>query len=178
MEQQLDKREALQKHLGQRIVVQGRLQKFGTFYCSKIRKLVYTAAMQDLEIVDEVRDVSSTACEHIWVQYADLIRTSDAELGDIVRFQALVYKYMDKDRADHNKQIVKYGLRDATGVEVVRKHLPPAPPSITGAVHTPASPAPPAPPSNRELFLAIAKLVDESGLAAVKKALKAVEAMQ
>lgn len=119
-----ERRECLKQHKGKRIVVEGRLQKYGSYHDYTLYRRVPSVCVQDIDLIEEGPGDKETRwplLSYCWVGYSRTIEEAGAEPGDVVRFTALVYQYEQRDQFDHNKKVICYSLKDPIGVEVVRR---------------------------------------------------------
>lgn len=192
-------REFLKPHLGKRITVEGRVQKWGSFWDGRMRTQVPSVCLQDVDTIENGKLRWSLA-DHVWIAYSSPVDEVGAQVGDVVRADVLVYEYpwADRDRQPNAPPIVRHGLRDPVDVELVRRMGParprrlpkhdvpavPAPPPMANGnapepavavLEPPPEPAPaPAPRPGRALLISVLETVDEFGYAAIGTVLKLI----
>lgn len=186
-------RSELAEYVGKRITVEGRIQKFGEYEDTNLRRTVPTVCIQDVDKIEDKgkgkTDFRWSLCKYVWVGFASPIIESGADKGDVVRMSCLVYSYRDADPNDPNKTITRYSMRDPVGVDVVRKlsivpvprNSGPVPMIQTTNISTPQLPPEPKPATDdrpQAVMGAIADLIDKYGLSKVEKALGAYKMMQ
>lgn len=188
-------REYLKPHLGKRITIEGRIQKWGSFWDGRMKADVPSVCLQDVDTIENGK-LRWCLADHAWLAYSAPVDEIGAQVGDVVRATALVYAYPWSERDDPGTTIIRYGLRDPVDVELVRKmgvpshrRRPPEPPPMTNG-HAPATPDPkrlvvvlepppepePAPPvrPSRALLMCVLETVDEFGYAAIGTVLKLI----
>lgn len=188
-------REYLKPHLGKRITVEGRIQKWGSFWDGRMRADVPSVCLQDVDTIENGKLRWSLA-DHVWLAYSAPVDETGAQVGDVVRASALVYAYPWSERNDPGTTHTRFGLRDPVDVELVRRmgvplrhRRPPEPrPMANGHAVVVAAPEPavavlepppepePLPPNrpSRALLVCVLETVDGFGYAAVDAVLALV----
>ena len=181
---QLRTREGLAQYVDKRIVIEGRIRKYGSYMDSVLQRQVPGCCIQDVEVIEEKPNGGESrwvVTDHVWITFASPIDEAGAKPGDGIRCEVLVNRYYSTDPTDHNQRVARYGLREPRKVEIVRplgrpvsvRNTPPA----TVPVLPPSPPPAPVKASLADVLRDVTELVDRHGLTRVEKALAAVRAM-
>ena len=88
-----DYRETLEEHIGTKVTVRGRIQKFGTRKKVAGRYDNYFIT-QDTVCLEEVTFLDGTpVCQHLWFDKTAWIRNQHPEEGDLIQISGWVGKY-------------------------------------------------------------------------------------